>query len=341
MHSETILHYYFVVEVDKNEKNGKVEEDNSVVDTIVEGSKNGLAMFGGVLVGIVNGGIVQPTMAASNLIDYFINYGNPEQYEYNKAWRASLTKKVENFMISALPYEQYYYYNAGVAGGEIAEFCVGAVIAVRGLVGVITKLETIGDGVQMAKVILDNGDEAVVVAGKNADDIVVLTASNLDDVALAAQKSLENIDDVVRVADDLFDYQKLAKTIAESYADKLKPTQLVEELANCGEKVSMDKVVAVMKDTNGKLVWLEQGSKPSAGLWHILKKHAKHFLDKGVSAKDLPDFITDVVKNGTVVNELPQKGAKIYKVIFGNGKEGLLNVTTGSNGFIVTAYPMD
>ena len=40
----------------------------------------------------------------------------------------------------------------------------------------------------------------------------------------------------------------------------------------------------------------------------------------------------------TVVKELPDKGAKIYRMII-NGKEELIRVATGANGFIVTAYP--
>lgn len=159
------------------------KRNNTVWQTICEGTKNGLAMLGGVAVGIVNGGVVQPIMAVSNMLDYVINLGNKEQYEYNKAWRASLTSKLEDFMIDALPYDQYYYYNAGIAGGEISEFCVGTVVVVRGIAGAITKVETVDDDIQLAEVVLDNGDEAVVFASKSADDVVVLTAANLDDMA--------------------------------------------------------------------------------------------------------------------------------------------------------------
>lgn len=164
------------------------KQNDTVWETISEGTKNGLAMLGGVVVGIVNGGFVQPVMAVDNMLDYAINYGNKAQYEYNKAWRASLAQKLEDFMISALPYDQYYYYNAGIGGGEISYFCVGTVLTVRGIAGAVTKVETVDDGVQLAKVVLDNGDEAVLMASQNADDIVVLTASSIDDMANVADE---------------------------------------------------------------------------------------------------------------------------------------------------------
>ena len=149
---------------------------------------DGTAMLGGVVTGIVNGAFVQPVMAAASGIDFIINIKNPEQYESNQKWRDGLIEKAENFMISNLPAEQYYYYNCGIEGGEISEFCVGTVYAVKGVMGVVTKLENVGDGVKTAKVLLDNGDEIVVMAGKDAKDVAVVATKNIADVADSISK---------------------------------------------------------------------------------------------------------------------------------------------------------
>ena len=38
--------------------------------------------------------------------------------------------------------------------------------------------------------------------------------------------------------------------------------------------------------------------------------------------------------------QLTEKGAKVYKIII-NGKEELIRLVIGSNGFITTAYPFN
>ena len=86
-------------------------------------------------------------------------------------------------MVEAMDSEQYYYYNAGVTGGEISAFSVGTILTVKGLTGVITKVSNLGNGVKAAKVVMQNGDEVVAVIGKEGDDIAIVAASKLDDVA--------------------------------------------------------------------------------------------------------------------------------------------------------------
>lgn len=53
------------------------------------------------------------------------------------------------------------------------------------------------------------------------------------------------------------------------------------ELANSGVKYNADKVVAVVKNSDGKLMWLEEGNEKS-GLNHILERHADQFAAKGI-----------------------------------------------------------
>lgn len=56
----------------------------------------------------------------------------------------------------------------------------------------------------------------------------------------------------------------------------------MRELANSGEKVSIDDVVAVTRTADGRFVWLETGTE-SAGLRHIISRHTKDFANKGIS----------------------------------------------------------
>ena len=151
---------------------------------------DGTAMLGGVVTGIVNGAFVQPVMAAASGIDFIINIKNPEQYESNQKWRDGLIEKAENFMISNLPAEQYYYYNCGIEGGEISELCVGSVYAVKGVMGVVTKLENMGRGVKGAQMLLDSGDEVLMMAGKDSKNVAVVAAKNIDG-ASTIYKSIE------------------------------------------------------------------------------------------------------------------------------------------------------
>ena len=221
------------------------------------------------------------------------------------------------------------------AFGKFTSQVIVAVCAEKG----VSKLgDVIKESAKTGK--LSSVGKAWIKTKEKADDFVAKTVSSLDDTVIKANKALENIDELIKNADTTFDYQALAKTISESYANTLKPAKLIEELAESGQKVSMDKVIAVMKDSSGKLMWLEQGNNKSAGLWHILQGHAKNFIDKGISVKDIPEFIVDAVKSGEIVNELSEKGAKVYKVVYGNGEEGLFRVAFGSNGFIVNAFPV-
>lgn len=255
-------------------------------------------------------------------------WGGEERQALLDLWTTALYDTINNAATKEAKETARAY---GKFMGEVA-------ITVLVTVGVDKGLTALKEAARSGK--LGKAGLACIKAKDKADDFVNETITIMSNKAIA-DKALENIDDVIRKIDDdtLFDYQGLSKTIADSYGDTLKTTKLLEELSECGEKVSMDKVIAVMKDPTGKLIWLEQGNKDTAGLWHILKRHSKNFLDKGIAVKDIPNFVTDLVQNGNLVNEVAESGKRTYKVVFDNGVEELFDVVVGPNGFIVTAYP--
>ncbi|KAA9002139.1 hypothetical protein F4V43_13520 [Paenibacillus spiritus] len=112
----------------------------------------------------------------------------------------------------------------------------------------------------------------------------------------------------------------------------------MDELANSGVKYNPNDVVAVTRNADGKLVWIENGNS-QAGLNHILN-HADDFAAKGISQGQLPEFITKAVSGGKIVGYQGKgTGRPIYEVSF-NGQTQRVAITTGNNGFIVGANPV-
>lgn len=180
--------------------------NKSILKGIGEQLVNGTAMLSGVVTGVVNGAVVQPIFAVSSGLDHVINFWNPEQYAYNEEWRAGLIEKIENFMISAIPAEQYYYYNCGIAGGEIAEFSVGTVLLVNNIAGKVTSVKEVGNGVKTAQLMLDSGEEVVVVTAENSSNVAVVAATKVDDVVKAVDEVSIIPDKGFSTFDSLKDY---------------------------------------------------------------------------------------------------------------------------------------
>ena len=109
---------------------------------------------------------------------------------------------------------------------------------------------------------------------------------------------------------------------------------LLDELANSGVKYNPDDVVAITKNADGKLVWLENGNS-NAGLEHIMQ-HADQFATKGISSDKIPDFIMHALEEGKVVGT--QRTRTIYEVMY-EGKLQRVAISVGDNGFIVGANP--
>ncbi|MDD6711515.1 hypothetical protein [Sharpea porci] len=125
--------------------------------------------------------------------------------------------------------------------------------------------------------------------------------------------------------------------------------ELKSELKDKNVKFNENDLIFITRDKTGQIVWLEKGNS-SAGLMHILDGkngspgHARDFERAlGIKREDIGLYLKKVIKKGSVVrNRL---------INIGNGKWGYercyeykgnyyIMTGIGSNGFIVTAYPI-
>jgi len=115
---------------------------------------------------------------------------------------------------------------------------------------------------------------------------------------------------------------------------KYKPQELMEELAESGVKYNLDEVVSIKKDTNGKLLWLENGNENS-GLIHILEGHENNFASRGIY--DVVEFLDEILETEPFMTGSNRKGPFSEYSLNGNN----YRVVYGTNGYIVSFYPID
>ncbi|MBQ1327579.1 hypothetical protein [Lachnobacterium bovis] len=134
----------------------------------------------------------------------------------------------------------------------------------------------------------------------------------------------------------------MSKAISGKFAGtKGEGAALVSQLDASGVKYNKKDVVAITKDPDGNIVWLEKGhlgNKPS-GLAHIIEEHAADFENQNISRDEIPQYIMQAVKSGTIVGYQGRgKGRPIYEFIY-EGKTRRVAISIGSNGYIVGANP--
>ncbi len=113
---------------------------------------------------------------------------------------------------------------------------------------------------------------------------------------------------------------------------------LLEEMTAQGIKYTPENIVQVVKNTEGKIIFLESGNS-RAGLQHIIGEHAKDFANIGVSEAQIPDVVMKAVSEGKIVGYQGEgTGRPIYETII-NGEVHRLAITVSSNGFMVGANP--
>lgn len=96
----------------------------------------------------------------------------------------------------------------------------------------------------------------------------------------------------------------------------------------------LDDVVTVMKNSDGKLMWLENGNS-KAGLTYILERHADDFASQGVT--DIPKLLENALSTSPVKTGSNAKGLFADYMLNGNS----YRVAYGTNGFVVSFYPID
>lgn len=116
---------------------------------------------------------------------------------------------------------------------------------------------------------------------------------------------------------------------------------LVFQLKAKGEKFDEKSIVAITKDSSGKIVWLEKGhlgDHPS-GLAHIVDSHGDDFAKQGISEKEIPQYIMTALKHGKIVGYQGRgQGRPIYEFTY-EGTTRRIAITVASNGYIVGANP--
>jgi hypothetical protein len=132
------------------------------------------------------------------------------------------------------------------------------------------------------------------------------------------------------------DVQDGRKLLYRHIDEELSASDLLRVTDSNGD---ISKTIMVLQTAKGTK-WLKVGN-PYAGFRHILNRHKNDFISNSRlnvnSAEDIKDLIYTVVKKGDAqrIPEADEGGwAYVYEV---NGKS--VTVITGSNGYIVTAYP--
>ena len=119
--------------------------------------------------------------------------------------------------------------------------------------------------------------------------------------------------------------------------------KMLKLLIEANVKFNAEDVLFVTKDKSGQLIWLEKGN-DNVGLNHILKKHSDDFFAKHkVSKGNIASHINEMVTNGNIeYSRMIKRGNRevIEKLYSNNGKHYLLT-GVGTNGFMVSAYPIN
>lgn len=126
-------------------------------------------------------------------------------------------------------------------------------------------------------------------------------------------------------------------------------SDLIAELEKNKIKFTKEDIVFITKDKSGQVVWLEKGNS-GAGLKHILDGdgnspgHKTHFEKAfGINASQIPSFLNKVISEGEIVaNNMKIRNGHpgFERIYYYNGKHYLL-AGIGTNGFIVSAYPIE
>ena len=125
--------------------------------------------------------------------------------------------------------------------------------------------------------------------------------------------------------------------------------KLIAELKERKIKFTEKDIVFVTRDKTGQIVWLERGNS-RAGLEHIINGDGKtpgHLSDfakafEGITKENLPLFLKDVVSNGKVISDTIKviNNRQGYERVYYYCGQHYVLTGIGTNGFIVSAYPI-
>ena len=125
-------------------------------------------------------------------------------------------------------------------------------------------------------------------------------------------------------------------------AEELARKEMIETLEKTGVKFTPNDVIFMAKDETGQLLWLEKGNS-EVGLEHIKSRHGIDFETKhGVRALSLAEHLEEMVVNGKLefskIENINNRTR--YQKLYSKNNQYYLLTGIGTNGFIVTAYPV-
>ncbi len=128
----------------------------------------------------------------------------------------------------------------------------------------------------------------------------------------------------------------------EQTVKEIEQERLLQELDKNGTKYDKDNMLFISKDKTGQVVWLEKGNK-AVGLEHIIDRHAEDYKKAlNISKVEIPGYLKKVVSEGKVLSNkiVVHNGKQGYTRIYDYGGKYYIISGIGTNGFIVSAYPV-
>ncbi len=117
--------------------------------------------------------------------------------------------------------------------------------------------------------------------------------------------------------------------------------ELLSFLSDNEYKYTEEDIIFIARNEKGRIVWLEKGN-DNAGLSHIILGHKEDFKRAfNVDEDKIAGFLYEVVVKGTIIKEYPSKNGTGIDTIYDYNGRYFTFIGTGSNGYIVTAFPTD
>lgn len=121
--------------------------------------------------------------------------------------------------------------------------------------------------------------------------------------------------------------------------NRFKPHELMDELRNSGVKYSVNDVILVTRNYNGKLLWLEKGKggEHGSGFKHIIERHQNDF-DPEINILDL---LMRILQSRPLKHFSRERGRRLElaDVFLYELDAKIYLVAYGENGYIVSFYP--
>lgn len=121
-------------------------------------------------------------------------------------------------------------------------------------------------------------------------------------------------------------------------SDMFSYDELIAELAQAGIKHTVADIICIDRTPDSRIVFLERGNDRS-GLRHIIQEHGWQFAELGIVEDRIPAVIMIAVTQGKLIGYQGKGTTRAVYCFMLDGREQMIAVTIGSNGYIVGANP--